>query len=243
LHNFNIHAKIASRKESFDFPGGRLWRYINKKLNDLLPFERRWYMTEASIFCFDPRFRILKPHGDLYMDGLWQSVKYFEDIEDILRRDLKIASPHEPQTLQESEKIRSVQHPVCIGIRRYQEVSVAGAHVVLPIDYYLNAVDKIASAINKPHFFIFCNDREWIEEHFHIHHPYTVITSKPENERAYEDLWLMSLCHNFIISNSSYYWWGAWLSEHADKLVIAPDKGFYNRDIIPDEWSTIRVSI
>jgi hypothetical protein len=60
------------------------------------------------------------------------------------------------------------------------------------------------------------------------------------NSKDYEDLWLMSQCKYFVIANSSFSWWGAWLSNFSDKVVLAPSQGFGNTvDLMPKGWKVI----
>lgn len=147
--------------------------------------------------------------------------------------------PHEPLTLREAEKIHREENPVCLGVRLLQEVANTDYYLVLPDEYYKRAVEKICEQVNNPHFFIFCIDQKWVEKNLLLPYPHTFITQKPDDESACEDLWLMSFCKHFIIPNSTYHWWGAWLSENKGKIVIAPAEGFHNKDIIPDGWQTI----
>jgi hypothetical protein len=236
LDPFDLRAETASPLESFNYWGGRLCRRLVKWANGHVPFEKRSYIEEESIECFDPRMLNLRPRKNLYLQGYWHSEKYFKDVESIIRQDLTITAPHDSVTLRESEMIAKAENPVSLGIRLFQDVTKPGLHLVLPGEYYLAAAAKIVADVKNPHFFIFCNDRELAEQHLRLPYPHTFITPKPENERAYEDLWLMSLCKHFIIPNSTYHWWGSWLSTNQDKMVIAPERGFYNRDIIPAEW-------
>jgi hypothetical protein len=241
LDVFNIKAEAANRRESYTCPGGRIHRYLKKKVNVLKAFENRSYLVEQSIMNFDPNILAIKPKNTLYMDGYWHSEKYFKDIEDIIRNDLVMRAPHDGALLDEANQIIHEKNSVCIGIRLFQDVKQGGVHTVLSRDYYLRAAKKINELLDNPHFFIFCNDETWMKQHMRLPYQHTFITAKPEDERAHEDLWLMTLCKHFIISNSTYYWWGAWLSNNEHKIVIAPDRGFHNKDIIPCDWLVINV--
>lgn len=240
LEAFNINAEIASRRESYLFPWGRLQRYLTKKANLFKPFENRSYIIEQSINHFDPSIIDIDPKRTLYLDGYWHSEKYFKDIEDIIRKDLTIIAPLEGIVQDEAEKIMNETQSVCIGIRLFQDDRACPNHMVLSRNYYLRAAKKMNELLDNPHFFVFCNDEAWMKQHLSLPYKHTFITAKPENERAHEDLWLMTLCKHFIISNSTYYWWGAWLSDFAHKTVIAPDRGFHNKDIIPSDWLVVR---
>jgi hypothetical protein len=82
--------------------------------------------------------------------------------------------------------------------------------------------------------YIFSDDPEWCREHF----PYEVVTVNGEDEKHW-DIWLMSMCKYAIIANSSFHWWGAWLSGH--DRVIAPRNWLASQDydIVPERWMTL----
>ena len=73
----------------------------------------------------------------------------------------------------------------------------------------------------------------------------TCVSHNRGDENAHADLWLMSQCKHFIIANSTFSWWGAWLAKHQGKIVIAPNVqvsgmtawGF--RGLLPEEWMQI----
>jgi hypothetical protein len=87
-------------------------------------------------------------------------------------------------------------------------------------------------------FYIFSNDIKWCEDNFNFLNNKIIISGNKD----YEDIYLMSLCSNNIIANSSFSWWAAWLNDNADKIVICPNKwfgtGFHQLydDIFPEKW-------
>ena len=77
-------------------------------------------------------------------------------------------------------------------------------------------------------FFVFSNDPEWVKTRF-TQKNMTIVEGNDENA-GYVDMYLMSRCRHFIIANSSFSWWAAWLGAYAGKKVIAPDTWFHGMD-------------
>jgi hypothetical protein len=68
-----------------------------------------------------------------------------------------------------------------------------------------------------------------------------------EGNAGYEDLHVMSRCHDNVCSASTFAWWGAWMNPHRDKVVVAPAEGLLRpgapivaRDLWPKEWRRLR---
>jgi len=111
-------------------------------------------------------------------------------------------------------------------------------------DYYLRAIEHIESKITNAHYFIFSDNPGAAASIVPLSQDrYTLVSNNEGDENAYADLWLMSLCKHFIIANSTFSWWGAWLSNNPKKIVIAP--GFEKREgksawgfygLLPDNW-------
>ncbi len=115
-------------------------------------------------------------------------------------------------------------------------------HGLLSLQYYHNAISKMSNIVNKPQFFIFSDDIKWVKENFKIAFPAIFILNS--NDKAYEDLFLMTLCKNHIIANSSFSWWGAWLCTNPSKIVYAPKQwlavnNHQTSDLIPKDWHRI----
>ncbi len=246
LHHFNIQGEVASRRQSFDGIFGRVRRQILKQLAKFSELEDRRYITEEFPE-FDPRLLNFEVNGITYLDGIWANEKYFKDIEGIIRNDLKIVTRHGSEDLALAEKIKS-GNSVGIHVRRLRDFPCKGAggnssSPALSADYYKRGIEIIAGKVADPVFYCFGDDPQWFPQNNKMDFPLVVINHN-KNEKDYEDLWLMSLCKHFIIANSTFSWWGAWLSNHHDKIIITSG---WNNDrtipgtemAIPTGWLTI----
>ena len=103
-------------------------------------------------------------------------------------------------------------------------------HCVDLTKYYSEAIDQISKNFNKPKFFIFTDDPEWVTQNFSIISNFKVVNAN-KNINSFIDMYLMSLCKGNIIANSSFSWWGAWLNNNKDKIIFAPKKWFNDKSI------------
>ena len=189
-------------------------------------------------FHFDEElFKMCPDHVDLR--GYFQTEKYFKHIEKEIRSDFtfkdEILNPCK-------EMIESVENPIALHVRRGDYIKNAENHFNLPIEYYDAALSKFDDDRN---VIVFSDDPLWCHDEGIFVDDRFIIS---ENEDNRVDLCLMSLCDDFIIANSSYSWWGAWLSINKDKTVIAPSQWFGKtgytkdhdtKDLIPNDWTII----
>lgn len=251
LNHFNIKAEIASSYQSFNGISGRVRRQILRMISRCYKFEQRLYLDEES-WEFDPRLFNLRVNGIIYLEGYWAREKYFKDIEGMIRDELQIVTKHDAENLALAAKIQST-NSVCIHVRRLRglpgktDAQSDPSNPALPADYYKKGIEIIASKIAEPVFYCFGDYPQWVAENVKIDYPIVIINHN-KDEKDYEDLWLMSLCKHLIISNSTFSWWGAWLSNYNDKIVIVPEANSYynlpgihifNRDAIPSGWLAI----
>jgi hypothetical protein len=116
-------------------------------------------------------------------------------------------------------------------------------HGVCSLEYYTSAIQTLTKLYNDLHFFVFSDDIEWCKTHLNI--PGEVFfVSNNNGPNSYLDMELMSLCNHNIIANSSFSWWGAWLNNSKNKVVIAPKKWFADSSIntdnlYPKNWLVI----
>ena len=102
--------------------------------------------------------------------------------------------------------------------------------------YYQNAINMIENELDNPKFYIFTEDHDWVDKNLKFSSPYGIIRFSEKNNtagRGYAELLkLMSLCEHFIIANSIFSWWGAFLSENKYKIIISPKPWFQDRSIL-----------
>lgn len=200
------------------------------------------YINEKQ-FTFDPA--IFKLTRNIYLDGYWQTEKYFSDIKNVLYNDFNIKIPQDEKN-QEIAKIIKDTNSVSIHIRRgdyIENKQTYNVHGVCDLDYYNNCVNLLLKQIENPHFFIFSDDHQWAKENLKLDYP-MIFADHNDESKNYEDLRLMSQCQHNIIANSTFSWWGAWLNQNPDKIVYAPKKWFNDtsrntQDLIPDQWMKV----
>jgi hypothetical protein len=245
LNYFNIQEDFASLEDIECFKPSRkqIVAFTNFKIRaKLLPWQKQKLIKERE-FLYNPD--IIKIKGDAYLEGYWQSEKYFKDVSDIIRREFNIK--HKPsntnsQMLTEIDSVNSVSLHIRRGDYVFNPMTMQ-IHGVLSLDYYINALNIISKKVKKLHVFVFSDDLPWVKENLKTCLPLNFIDHN-KDEQDYEDLRLISRCKHHIIANSSFSWWGAWLSEYSNKIIIAPRRWFNNntvdtRDLIPERWIKI----
>jgi len=198
---------------------------------------------KEQAFYYDPS--ILNCHDDVYLQGYWQTEKYFKSIEKIIREDFTLSEEPDYLNQQMAETIGKCDS-ISLHIRRGDYISnpdTNAYHGICSEEYYREAISKIDSTIKDPRFFVFSDDPKWAKENFDTGYVTSFVDFNGP-DKDYEDLRLMSLCQHHIIANSSFSWWGAWLCQNTEKIVIAPKKWFNKPDInthdlIPDTWIRI----
>ncbi len=182
---------------------------------------------------------------EAYLDGYWQSEKYFADIVPVLKKDFEFNPLPDNEYKELASRIASC-NSVAIHVRKGKDFNSVSRKGICDTEYYRQAVHTIRESVINPVFFVFSDNLNWCRENLTFIDPVFSETNETSGRHSYLDMQLMSLCRNNIIANSSYSWWSAWLNAHEDKLVIAPEKWFndntvrYNvRDLVPETWKTI----
>lgn len=174
------------------------------------------------------------------ISGYWQKPKIFDQYGSEIRETFSF--PHH-DFLDEIKNEFSGLPVVAIHIRRGDYVSDPVAqkvHHVCDEDWYLKAWSRMRSIIGPCKALVFSDDPEWVKSNIHFEGNVTYISNALERE-AWVDMKAMSLCDHFIISNSTFSWWAAYLGKNNEGVVLAPSNWFRGvstkaLEICPPSW-------
>jgi hypothetical protein len=230
--NLNDHLNYLNLDNTYNKKLNYSYDYLKLnqfKINDINVDKSITYNTYEYPF----EFIDFIPPDNSIINGFFQSEKYFNDNRNEI---LNYFQPTQ-YILNCLKKYDFVKYKTTsIHIRRGDYLNNKDLHTVQSIDYFNFAIETLKEKTEK--YIIFSDDIDWCKLNF-IGDQFIFI----ENEKDYNELYLMSLCDNNIISNSSFGWWGAWMNKNNNKIVIAPEKWFgpanyqySDKDIIPENW-------
>lgn len=172
--------------------------------------------------------------GDIYYEGIWESVTNYVPIRSVLQHVFAHGSPNElnARYISEMESCNSV----AIHIRRGDYLYSPDFYGISDIDYYERGILEILRDAKEHTFYIFSNDMKWCEDNIVplVKGNKVVMVCENTGRNSCWDMFLMTHCKDLIIANSSFSWWGAFLNNRGGK-VIAPKK-WANRDVEFDIW-------
>ncbi|MDC0273007.1 alpha-1,2-fucosyltransferase [bacterium] len=179
---------------------------------------RQWaftesYLIEPSDGKYSPDLVQVKAGKSYTCYGYWQDKRYFSKIEETLRQELsfnrQLSRPNQIMAQQ-----LELENSVAIHVRRAQYECALG------IDYYDREIKNILELLPDAKLYCFTDAPAWCDENLIPKYQMTLIDNK--NLPPIEDFQLMSHCRHFIIANSSFSWWAAWLGQAKEKLIIRP---------------------
>jgi len=198
-------------------------------------------IEEPAFHCcldFFDRFEGIIKNECVNIEGFLQSEGYWKPFE----ADVRKAFAFEKGLLEKSgEFLRDndidVSQYVAISVRR-GDFATDPYHYLLPIEYYLGAYYRY---FPEKDIVVFSDDMVWCKENFRLSGKRVLFS---ENKSSIEQLSLMSLFRNFIIANSTFSWWGAYLSAAEKKVIVRPFHHFDGdlklradiKDHYPAEW-------
>jgi hypothetical protein len=197
---------------------------LRKIFSNIYLFSRR-IKSQIEEFPLETDNLYAKITPDTFLKGTWVAYKTLQkerkDVLSFFRFKEKITSK-----FVEFKKSCYEQQSVAIHIRRGDYLWQQHKDFnICSLDYYREAVSVIRQQIETPSFYVFSDDQDWCKENLDFFQKGEVIYVDFNNaDNPGEDLYCMSCCKHFIIPMSTFSYWGAFLSEHASKTVIAPQK-------------------
>jgi hypothetical protein len=239
LEMFNVSAKVATPSEISEFT---LPRIGNKYMYHL----KKRFSIEKNVFHEDQINgvdELTKLPADTYLKGFWEKSGYVDFISKELRTEF-VFKNELPASCQNIRGKITSGNSVCIIFRRGDFVNHPYLDIV-GLDFYFSALKMLLEKVSNPELFIFSDDINWCRTNFKPEGiTYTYVDQALTGPLAEYYLHLISLCKHFIIPNSTFAWWGAWLSLNPSKLIIAPAKWHKfqtetKNEILPNSWITI----
>ena len=250
LHNgfelkdiFNISAQIATKEEVKSL--GRY--YINYRhwqiCHHLFPKWRKEFV-ERKFTKFYNEVLTEASKNRIY-DGYWQCYKYFEDARNEILKEYTYRNNFDAKNAMLADKMLADKNSVSIHIRRGDYLKSKIYKGICELEYYDRAIKVMKSHLGaNPNVYIFSNDQTWCRENISQLLSGANVTFVDWNtgRESYNDMRLMHYCRMNIIAASSFSWWGAYLNQREDQIVVAP-KVWINMDLEYDiqlpNWITI----
>ncbi|MDI4650324.1 alpha-1,2-fucosyltransferase [Cohnella hashimotonis] len=218
-------------------------KYINKAIRVFPTFSIKagseiTFVKETRQTFLDHIFNI--DCKNLYVDGYWQTTKYFSDFRKELILQFK-PTYHYLQEVKDTLDEISQTNSVAVHIRRADYINSRGrtiGHYTRP-QYYHDAISKISREQNNPVFFFFSDDMDWVRNEFGdaINSRFVQFNTLHND---IDDLMCMAKCTHSIMSASTFSWWGAWLKENPEEsMVIAPRGNYFNQYFLEPNWLQI----
>jgi Glycosyl transferase family 11 len=246
LHAFAVAGRRVDRP-AYRGRAGRLRRRAAIAVSERMPVWWRRYIRELDLEA--PRELLeLKLDHDVYLEGGWMYDIYFADIREQLLVELDVPGPHDDVNRAMASRIQGTNSGA-IHIRRLRGRPNVASSTPLPddpthhlsTDYYREAIRRLVEDHGVEHFFAFADYPEWAKEHLEAPVPITVVDHNGM-DRDYEDFWLMKQCNHFVLANSTFGWWAAWLGQHPEKRVmvadayVTPTRGLV---WVPNQWERL----
>lgn len=205
---------------------------IQKKLNSSVEILDGWVPRNINMVVDD--FKTFDfPEGDLFLNGYWQSERYFSFNKEQIKSDFDLSEYSEVLS-----DFPELENSVSLHVRRTDYLASNGYHPVQDLNYYTGALELLNKDYEK--IFIFSDDIDWCKQNIKFDNLVFI-----DNTDEFESLCLMSNTRHNITANSSFSWWAAWLNKNKDKKVICPKLWFGDitnlstENIVPETWISI----
>ena len=264
---FQIASTIGIARKlgtGYCFPEWEYQDFFNKKLQEMVIVPQ--ITGDEGQSDYRDMSQIVGADMNINLHGYFQSHLYFDHCKEEILSLFDLKSEYTDYIF---KKYPEIKNKNSIHVRRGDYMLLQEHHPVQTIDYYKEGIEFIG---NKEEYYIFSDDLEWCRENFKDYNC-TFIEERPHNKdetvtlneptreansrkflkEDITELFMMSLCKNNIIANSSFSWWAAYLNKNQNKTVIAPSQWFseqrvkstyydwnnYLKHRIPQSWKII----
>lgn len=210
----------ASRWEIFCLGGGE--GFISKVRRKYIPFLHHVIQQPTAFAAEIPP----KDKGNKYIMGVFQNANIVDKVKEEVQQIFTFA-PFEDKRNKALQKEMQACNSIGIHIRKGKDyMTRIWYQETCPLEYYRDAIAYIKRRVESPKLYVFADNPEWVKEHFN-EFDYTLVEGNPPaGWGSHFDMQLMSCCKHNIISNSTYSWWGAFLNQNPEKIVILPHQWF-----------------
>ena len=183
--------------------------------------KQKLYQEKDALEFFPDVFKL----EDAYLIGYYQSEKYFANVAGQLRREFSFVEELITEKAREYRDLIDSSNSVSVHIRRGDYTNEKFAPLyggICTTEYYKGTMRYLRESLENPRFFLFTNDPDWVRENMNDED--CILVECSDENTGYMDMMLMSRCRHNIIANSSFSWWGAWLNQNPDKIILSPSK-------------------
>lgn len=193
--------------------------FISKLYHEHIKISKKRFI-EQNYYAYDEN---ALTNASMLLEGYWQNEKYFSGLRDVLLSEISFKKSSDSCFKEIEGKILDDVNAVSLHIRRGDFLKLPDKYCGICTDeYYLRAIDHIKKHVPDANFYIFSDDVSEVKEILGDI-DYTVVECC-RGDKSYLDMYLMSICKHNIIANSSFSWWGAWLNNNDNKIVVCPGK-------------------
>jgi len=244
------------------------------KFKNLSGYIKRKFLVKTEVFRKRKKFYIEKKDKDkitkysndyknfnfdnvLFLEGHFESEKYFKNYRNDIKNEFKFKNL---ESLKKNHCLNEInrENSVSFCIRQNRFIEGRGQNTSLnkekswkftleQINYINKSADYIKSKISDPTFFLWSNDFSNIhKDKFNFIYKEVKLNDNEDSlDKRIQHLYLLTQCNHFIVTTSTFNWWGAWLSERKNKIILRPSDNFFsdfylnNKDFWPSNWNII----
>ena len=260
LNNFKITSKIAPDNLKFLGTSGYFKRKFFKKI-DALSFNKNFYIEKKNkdkLTEYNNDFINKNFANNVFFEGYFETQNYFTEIKNIILNEFNFIDNNkyiESPFFNELNKCNSIS--ICLRQNRFSEgkgkidninnLKNSDTFTKEQIIYINKSINFFKSKIDNPIFYLWSNnstiDLSLFNEKVKVINHNKIFYS--DIDKRCLDLFLISICKHHIVIPSSFNWWGAWLSQNTNKIILRPSNKFFslfkvnNKDLWPSEWIEI----